>query len=96
MMPVEPDIEDGGPTREQSGKGAFSHNESKSPKPILNITHTHLDSTDERGLCDVRLFGSTDNLHEMGGSNRSPQRRAGFQMSQTARPLLLPEGDHNE
>lgn len=34
-MPVDPDIGDAGPTREQSGSGAFAHIESNWPKPMM-------------------------------------------------------------
>jgi hypothetical protein len=36
MMPVAPEIDDGGPTRRHSGNGVFSHIELKSPKPMMS------------------------------------------------------------
>lgn len=34
-MPVEPDIDDAGPTREHNGSAAFRHIELNSPNPIM-------------------------------------------------------------
>jgi hypothetical protein len=35
MIPVEPEIDEAGPTRRHSGNGVFSHIESKSPNPMM-------------------------------------------------------------
>jgi hypothetical protein len=35
MIPVAPEMDEGGPTREHKGSGAFSHIESKSPNPMM-------------------------------------------------------------
>jgi hypothetical protein len=36
MMPVDPEIDDAGPTREHKGTGAFSHIVSNEPKPMMS------------------------------------------------------------
>lgn len=37
MIPVDPEMEEAGPTREQRGSAAFRHIESKSPNPMLPV-----------------------------------------------------------
>lgn len=70
MMPVAPEIDEAGPTREHKGSGTFSHIVSKSPNPMMPG-----DDVVERCDNKQKIFPLRLAVTESLAGRLSPQRR---------------------